>query len=61
MYGLFLIIKIRIVLVSDAGPNLTLIFSEIWSTEVLIVEEAESAIHLLNLQQSHVPIDRHII
>jgi len=61
MYGLFLFIKIRIVLVSDTGPNLTLIFSEIWSTEVLIFEEAESAIHLLNVQQSHVPIDENII
>lgn len=48
-------------IVSDVGPNLTLIFSEICSSEVLIVEEAESATHLLNVQQSHVPIDRHIV
>jgi hypothetical protein len=47
--------------VSDAGPNLTLIFSDIWSTEVSIVEEVASAIHLYNVQQSHVPIIGHVI
>jgi hypothetical protein len=47
--------------VSDAGPNLTLVFSDVWATDVSMVEEVVSAIHLHNVQQSHVSIDGYIV
>jgi hypothetical protein len=70
MYDLFLNLKIRNILVSDAGSDLTLIFSDVWFAEVSIADEVINYIvfleqcpqtGLVNLQQSHVPIDGHTV